>query len=293
METVNQLIQKAESEFSKVGIDTPRLDAEVLLAHVLNCDRAHLYGHPEEKLSEDGFQLFRNLVSRRLKREPVAYIIGKKEFWDREFEICHGVLVPRPDTEALIEEVLSICKTAKPCPTEYPKIIDIGVGSGNIAITLACELPEARVWGTDSSDTAIKLATKNAKTHGVSSRVHLLKGSLFDPLAEQSLLGSVDFIVSNPPYIPSVRIPELAPEITKFEPIETIDGGPNGLSVIEPILNKAPSFLKDGGYLVMEIDPEEVEQIREMANSSGGWKDIKIKKDLGGRDRIITLKNIE
>ena len=288
-QSIRELIEKAAGTFKKAGIDTPRLDAEVLLAEALKCDRAHLYGHPEETIKKRDYERFKKFVARRRNREPIAYITGKKEFWDRDFIIKPGVLIPRPDTETLIESVIGIYKITE-YPDGHPKIIEIGVGSGNIAVTLACEIPGSEIWGTDPSKIAINIANKNAKKHEILDRVHFFRGDLFEPLSKNLPSHSFHFIVSNPPYIPSQRIQRLAPEITKYEPLESLDGGKDGLSVIRQIIKSTPTFLRSGGHLVFEIDPVEVGPISKIAESLKDWHELQIKKDLAGKDRVIVLK---
>jgi release factor glutamine methyltransferase len=244
--TLGSLLDWTAKHLAQKNIESPRLDAEILLAHVVGCRRIDLYGTRFAELaSPEVRQAFRLLIGKRLEGCPVAYLVGKKEFYKLELEVSPAVLIPRPDSELVVIECL---KLAKALP--QPKILDIGTGSGNLAIAVAKHLPGAQVTAIDKSADALALARKNADKHGVLERVRFLSGDLFVPLAA---IEKFNFVLSNPPYIPNADIPGLAIGVRDFEPHLALDGGVDGFAVFDRLVTGAPGRLAEGGYLLVEI----------------------------------------
>src|SRR5258706_1378205 len=231
------------------GIVSARLDAELLLAHALEMSREQLVVDQGMSLESGQLASFESLLRRRLEREPIAYILGSQEFWSLDFQVCRDVLIPRPETEKLIEVILAKIGTnasAKPL-----RIADLGTGSGAIAITLATEVPAAELAATDISTAALAIAKDNAATHQIARRIEFCCGDLFEALSDPR--ERFDVIVSNPPYIESTVIPTLAPEVRHWEPRVALDGGMDGLDFYRRIAAEADKFLAPGGLLALEI----------------------------------------
>jgi release factor glutamine methyltransferase len=252
----------------------------MLLASSLGVDRLWLYTHYDQPLKKTELNGFRSAVIRRSKREPLQYILGRWGFWSLDFNVWPGVLIPRQETEHLVECALKLVGPAR-------KILDLCTGSGNIVISLAKELPLASFWAMDISKQAIKLAIENATMHHVVDRIHFLIGDLFEPIRGQE--DSFDIITCNPPYIPSKEIDELQPEIKDFEPRLALDGGKDGLSIYRRLIPEAIPFLKSSGYLVLEIGKNQADLVSELLRE-WGYKAIKIFKDYSRTDRILAGK---
>ncbi|WP_203636899.1 peptide chain release factor N(5)-glutamine methyltransferase, partial [Thermobrachium celere] len=221
-----------------ISSDTPQLDAEVLLSHALGKDRLYLIIHRDDELDVDVLDKYKVYVERRRKGEPVSYIINKREFYGYEFYVEKGVLIPRPDTEILVEEVIKRSRAYK-----NPTIVDVGCGSGAISITLAKEIEGSTVYALDLMETPIKVTKINAKRLGVEDRVKVLKSDVFESLPKE-LEGNVDIVVSNPPYIKDEVIPTLMVDVKDYEPYEALSGGEDGLKFYRRISNDALRFLK-------------------------------------------------
>lgn len=276
--TIKDELWEAIVRLRVAEVDTPQLDAEVLLEYVLGADRTYLISHPERRIEQNELTNYHSLLERRERREPLPYITGKREFWSLEFDVTPSVLIPRPETETLVEEAIS--RLYGPV-----LIADIGVGSGAIAVALAKELPEARILGTDLSPEAMEVAAANVAKHKVGGRVTLLLGDLLEPL-DAAFEESLDAIVSNPPYIPSDEIDTLQPEITRYEPRQALDGGPDGLDFHRRILDEARRFLKPGGYVLLETGAEQGEAALKIAHELG-YRNLMIRKDLAKLDRVF------
>ncbi|MBN1879162.1 peptide chain release factor N(5)-glutamine methyltransferase [bacterium] len=283
--TVRKLIAWTVPWFEERGISSPRLDAELLLACALHCSRIDLYLNPDKPLSETERLLYKTLIKRRAAREPVAYILGEKEFWRRTFKVDNRVLIPRPETEMLIETALNITKDSSEV-----MIADLGTGSGCIAVTLAAELPDSRIYATDISIEAIALANENARDLNVDEQIIFCSGSWFNALQSAAKPGSFDMIVSNPPYIATGLLNGLQPEISRFEPSLALDGGREGLDPYIVIVSGAKQWMKKGGYLILEIGCAQGDRISRYL-SDASFDSIDIIKDLTGSDRIILARN--
>jgi release factor glutamine methyltransferase len=282
MASVHERLVQARQIFVRAGIDADEaaLDAEVLARHVLGWDRAALVARWRETAPESFDENFQPLITRRAAREPVAYITGHREFWDLDFEVSPDVLIPRPETELIIEEALRHAREV--CPPR--EIIDVGTGSGCIAIALARELPSAYVTGTDISIAALDVARRNAERHGVARRVQFVNADLLDDVT------SADLIVSNPPYIPDGDAPGLQPEVRQHEPAAALFGGPgDGLELVRRLLASAAAHLADEGRLVIEFGFGQEAALREAARQAG-WQVVRICNDLQAIPRVAVLR---
>jgi len=282
--TVLDVVNLAAGHLKASGVPGPRLDAEVLLGHVLGLERIQLYVQHDRPLTRQELDAYRSAIARRARREPVAYITGEREFYGRAFAVDRRVLVPRPETEHLVEAALEGLRSAFPRAERF-NVADVGTGSGAIAVTLACE--DERVWAiaTDISEGALEVAKINAERHGVRSRVALRRGDLFSPLAGERFHA----VVSNPPYIPEAVYPTLAPEVRVFEPRTALVGGRDGLDVIRALIEGASHHLVPGGFLAMEIGHDQGEAVRRIARARG-LENVRILPDLAGRDRVAVIE---
>jgi release factor glutamine methyltransferase len=277
--TVKDVLRWTTDYFTNKGIDTARLDAEVLLAHALGVDRLHLYLNAERPLVPGERSRYREFVRRRANREPVALITGVKEFWSIPFKVQFGVLIPRPDTERLVEVVLDEVRSKTDA-----RILEIGAGSGAVAVAILREHPDARVIATDIDPMALETAGFNASASEVRSRLDLVASNLLEAFRERVFF---DVICSNPPYIPSDQIETLEPEIRCYEPIRALDGGPDGLGVIRRLVATAPAYLKAGGALVLEVGDRQSDAVREIFSQHGGLVDVRTFSDLAGKSRVV------
>lgn len=265
-----------------INSDTPQLDAEVLLGHVLNKDRIYLIINRNQEVEEEKLEKYKEFIERRKKGEPVAYITNSREFYSYEFYVEKGVLIPRPDTEILVEEVIKRTKHL-----ESPVIVDVGCGSGAISITLAKEIKNSKVYALDIMDTPIKVTSINAKKLGVDDRVEIIKSDVFSNLPD-SLKNNVDVIVSNPPYIRNEVIPTLMVDVKDYEPFEALSGGEDGLIFYKKIAKEALEYLKKDGLLAFEIGYDQREDLFKILKDN--YKDIECIKDLAGLDRVIVAR---
>jgi release factor glutamine methyltransferase len=278
--TIRRVLTWTAQHFEKKDIDAPRLTAEVLLSHVLKVDRVRLYVDLDRPLSKDELSTYRALIERRLSGEPTQYLTGSREFYGRTFKVDPRVLIPRPETELLVEAILR--DVPKDSPT---RLLDLCVGSGAVAATLAAERPQASVWATDLSPDAAALARENAETLGVGARVTVREGDLFSPLPPGSRF---DAIASNPPYIRSGDIASLQTEVQR-EPRMALDGGADGLDLIRRIARDGQSWLKPGGRLALEIGEEQGDAVRRLLQDEG-WVDVSVEKDLARLDRLALAR---
>ena len=261
----------------KSGSPDARLEAEILLRHVLKIDRATMFSNLENILDSKQENDIAELVQRRLANEPLSYITGTREFYSLDFQITSAVLIPRQETETLVDEVIKIAK-------ENPlKIVDVGTGSGAIAIALAVNLPLAKIIATDISVDALHVAESNTKMNEVFSRINLKQGNLLDVLDEK-----VDVIVSNPPYIPSNQIEHLQPEVKK-EPHIALDGGSDGLEYIRKLIGNCSEKLNNNGHIFIEIDPSQSEEVLEIADTHFPDAITAIIKDLSQDNRVLSI----
>jgi len=279
---IHKIINDAVYAFEAAGIPSARLDAEVLLSFVLGCDRLEFLKNPEMSISEGQLSSFRNLVARRVRWEPVAYITGRKEFWTFTLEVSNDVLIPRPDTEVIVEEALEICRKLD---SSEINILDIGTGSGAIAIVLAGELPQAKVMATDISKAALNLAQRNADILGLKKRIDFCQGNLFEPVE-----GVFDIIVSNLPYISAHDYEELPAGVKDYEPSIALLAGKSGLEFYEKLIYQAAEFLQKNGWLLMEIGAKQENEVREIIEESGFYESVETRKDYAGFPRVVKAR---
>ncbi|MDP2674197.1 MAG: peptide chain release factor N(5)-glutamine methyltransferase [Dehalococcoidia bacterium] len=280
-ETLREALRRASQTLAAAGSDEAVLEAEILLAHALGIDRAHLYQRLSDDLPPDAATAFDAFLRRRLAHEPVPYILGRKEFFGLEFEVAPAAIIPRPETETLVELVLGFVSERGLATL---RIADIGVGCGAIAVALAVSLPQSEVIAVDVSPDALALARRNAERHGVAERIDFCQGDLLAPLEVR-----VDVIAANLPYVRSADFEALPPEIREHEPRLGLDGGPDGLRLIERLLRDAPAYLNPGGALFAEIGEEQGEAALALARTYFPQAQIAIEQDLSGLDRVLVV----
>jgi release factor glutamine methyltransferase len=281
--TVGWLLDQTTTYFKQKGCESPRLDAQVLLAHVLKCGRIHLYTRFEETPPDDVVGQFRELVRRRVQGCPVAYLVGVQEFYLLAFEVTPAVLIPRPDTETLIVEALKLLKGL-----EAPDVIDVGTGSGCIAVTVAHQHKAAKVTATDVSDDALAVASRNAAKHGLSDRIRFRQGDLFAAAGER-----FDVVLSNPPYVAAEEMAGLPVGVRDFEPHLALNGGPGGFAVFQRLIEQARGHLKPGGHLLVEIGSDQEGPARERIAAAGGYSLAPTVHDRAGQPRVLHARLAE
>ncbi|WND01381.1 peptide chain release factor N(5)-glutamine methyltransferase [Temperatibacter marinus] len=282
MPSVRGLLSSGVQTLENSGSHTAQLDAEYLLAHVLDLKkRASLYLY-EEALTEKETALFQQLIDRRVTHEPVAYIIGTAEFWSLTFHVNEDTLIPRADSETVVDHVLSELKK-----DTAPRILDLGTGSGCLLLSILSEIPMAYGVGLDIHRGALEFARKNAVLLQLEQRTFFQESDWFNALDET--IEAFDCIISNPPYIPSQDCMQLMPDVKDFEPLRALDGGKDGLRDYRVVIDKAPSWLKYGGILVFECGIGQAEEIQRLMTSAG-YVDVRCVKDLPGVDRVISGK---
>ena len=280
--TILSLIQWTTSYFKSHHIENPRADAEILLAHALSLERIDLYLRYDQPLNSGELSRFKLLIKRRIQREPIAYITGTKEFWSLDFRVTTDVLIPRPETECLVEKALVGLSGETPL-----RILELGTGSGAVTIALASEKPNHHYFASDRSVFAVRLAGENAKRHELNRLISFFAGDWFQPLNED---GFFDMIISNPPYIRTEEIDRLEPEIFQYEPRISLDGGEDGLRSIEQILVQVHHYLKPKGKLLLEMGYDQREKIQVILNSMGRYDNIFFFMDYSGHDRGVQLE---
>jgi release factor glutamine methyltransferase len=289
--TVLALLDWTKGYLEKNDSESPRLDAEILLAHSMNCERIMLYTRFDEIVSETDRLQFRELVKQRASGCPVAYLVGFKEFYSLRFDVSEYVLIPRPETEFAVIAVLDIVKKyfssdssgqSIPC-----HVIDVGTGSGAIAITLATEMPQIQVTAVDLSTAALEVARKNATCHGVNDQIEFVE--------QDFLLGpsnnKFDIVVSNPPYVTSEEYEALSRNVREYEPQLALESGPTGMECYQRLVPQAAERLNDGGWLVLETSPMLMEQLKILVVENG-FDEISIVSDLAGHPRIVTARRV-
>lgn len=279
--TIREVLQWATEDFSARGIESPRLDAELLVAHALDLDRVDLYLDLNRPLLEEERAAIRPLVARRREREPVAYILGHKDFYGRRFSVTPDVLIPRPDTETLVEHALDCIPADTPC-----HVLDVGTGSGAIAVTIAAERPLAWVHATDVSAAALNVAADNAETHAVTTRIRFEHTDLVGTEARY------DVVVSNPPYVSTGELATLQPEVKDHEPAMALDGGRDGLDVVRALLKAAEAATQTGAQLLIEVGLGQADEVVRWAVSQTSWHPVAVHRDLNRVDRVVHLRRI-
>lgn len=276
--TIAKKLSDATAKLTSAGIDSARLDAEVLLAYVLNTRRLALYVHVAKALTDEQIIRFDNLIQRRLERIPVAYLVGHKEFMGMNFAVTPDVLIPRPDTEVLAQGVIEHLQDY----SGARKLADLGTGSGAICISILKFIDHITAAAVDVSEKALDIAKFNAQKFGVDDRINFYEGNLFEPLAGQKF----DVVVSNPPYIPSGDFKDIQPEVLD-EPRIALDGGADGLDFYRKIISAAPNFLTDDGFLAMEIGVNQAAAITQLIKDGGNFEYVQVWKDLANIERVV------
>jgi release factor glutamine methyltransferase len=307
--TIKEALAEGARKLYDADPQNNRRTARVLLARVVGCEQERLLARPEDLITALQYAEYLDAISRRARGEPLQHITGHQEFYGLDFLVSPDVLIPRPETEFLVEQILRLAASpgAQPVregvtegqyadhgqpgtPRHQPGqlILDVGTGSGCIAIALAIHLPMARIIATDISQTALAVARKNADTHGVAARIQFLLGDLFCPVQHYHLDESIDFIACNPPYVPSGRPDLVQRDVRDFEPAMALYGGPDGLSFYRRLLVEAPGYLRPRGFLVCEIGYSQLESIRAMVDLNL-WEFVEAARDLQGIPRTLTL----
>lgn len=284
--TILNLIRWTDERFRKEGLTTPRLDAEVLLAETLGMDRVALYTHFDQPVQPAELMRFKKLIQRRLRREPVAYIVGQREFWSLKFIVTPDVLIPRPETEILVMEALKVLSQPEQTKRRI-RILEMGTGSGAISVALAKELPSASMVATDLSEKALSIAEENALRNGVRERILFLPGDLFAPLEKGSIF---ELIITNPPYIPQDYFPSLPPEVRDFEPRVALDGGRDGLTFFRRVLPRLGEYLSPQGWVLAEIGAGQDQKVREIAAANPDLDSCDFLPDLAGIKRVFKAR---
>jgi release factor glutamine methyltransferase len=283
--TILKLLKWAAEYFNDKDIDEAKVAAEILLAQSLHLRRIDLYLQYDRPLEREELSAFKILLKRKLKREPVAYIVGHKEFWSMPFAVNRDVLIPRPETECLVEVVMGIIEET--AAEETMRVLELGTGSGALIIALASQKQGNAHYASDISKKSLVVAKQNAVTHGLND-IHFFAGDWMNPLTAGKQL--FDVIVSNPPYIPTRGIETLAPEIRQHEPLAALDGGKDGLKCLRHIVQNAWVYLKPRGWLALEMGCDQKEDMMEVVRSCGKYDPVRIRKDYSGHDRIISMR---
>jgi len=283
MIAIAELIQKAAEQLEAAGCDAPRLDAELLLGYVLGLSRTQLIARSRQSPSPAQMEAFVQLVGRRASREPLAYVFGCREFFGLEIEVNRDVLIPRPETELLVERAIEAARQIDPVGRVV--IADVGTGSGAIAVSLATSLGQSLIYAVDRSKSALVVAARNCARHHVEHQVTLLQGDLLSVLP-----GPVDMVVANLPYVRRAELETLAPEIRLYEPIEALDGGPDGLDIIRRLLTQIAGMECRPRAVLLEIGATQGQAVGELVVEILGRTEVSLFRDYAGFDRIVTVK---
>jgi release factor glutamine methyltransferase len=281
--TIIRALEWTAGYFKQLGIAQPRAVAEILLAHVLDCSRIDLYLRHDQPLNDQERTGFKQLIRRRAGFEPEAYIVGRKEFWSLTLHVSSDVLIPRPETECVVEAVLDRLPAY-----EGVHVLELGTGSGAISIALAHERSQWRFSASDLSDRAIAMAQANARRLVPEAALEFFAGRWFEAVDSGAV--QFDAIVSNPPYIPSAHVARLQREICDFEPRQALDGGPDGLDCLTHIIDAAPIYLKPEGWLILEMGYDQQERVEAIARRNLAYDRIDFRKDYGGYPRVTQLR---
>lgn len=285
--TVLKLLTWTHSYFNTHAVESPRTSAELLLSHALGLQRIDLYLQYDRPVNAGELDRFKSMIKRRVKKEPVAYILGSKAFWTLDFAVNRDVLIPRPETEHLVEEALDVMKKGVCGARREPmRVVDLGTGCGTVILSLAASLPEHLFFATDISARALYLAKKNAVQNRLDQKVSFFSGNWFEPFKRQARF---NVIVSNPPYIPTGTMKKLQPEVRIYEPIGALNGGTDGLEAIRHIIDHAHKYLKEGGSLILEIGYDQKDAVQKLVEKSGMYQGVIFKKDYSKIPRVAHL----
>ena len=299
---IRAALKEAMSRLRAANVPSHTLAAELLLMHTLECDRTWLYTHPEAALDPAAAEKFFALVARRAAGEPTQYLTGKQEFWGLEFEVTPAVLIPRPETEHVVEVALERLgprgikiNLATGAPSPPLRVADVGTGSGCLAVALAHELPHAEIFATDISAAALEIARRNATRHNVADRIHFLRTNLLEEFFHESRITKnesrpFDLIVSNPPYIAHDEAHDLPREVRDHEPASALFGGPTGVEIYARLIEQSAALLRDGGILVLELGYNSLDRVRAILAANPQWRDLKVTNDLAGIPRVLSAE---
>jgi release factor glutamine methyltransferase len=280
--TILELIKWTTAYFQSHDIDSPRLAVELLLAEMLGLERIDLYVRHDQPLSAEELSRFKRLIKRRLHREPLAYILGRRDFWEASFAVDSNVLIPRPETEILVEAAIMRIPSDPGSPPM--RILELGTGCGAVIVSLAAARPGHLFFASDAMLPALEVARKNAEANGVADQVRFFAGSWLRPVSRTA---GFDMILSNPPYVPCGQISSLAPEISRHEPAAALDGGDDGLDAVRRIIGSAPDHMNPGARILMEIGDGQAAAVEEMVRERDGLEGPRFIRDYGGCERVM------
>jgi release factor glutamine methyltransferase len=285
--TLSEAIAEGAARLEQSAVAEARRTAGVLLCHVLGIERTHLLTRSDEPINEATYEIYLRLIHRSAEGEPLQYITGRQEFYGLDFIVTPDVLIPRPETEFLVERVLKLIEESRDAS---PLIVDVGTGSGCIAVSVAVHAPQARMIATDVSRAALDIAIKNAEKHGVRDRIEFLAGDLLTPLMGRDLEGAIDIIASNPPYVNAGSVDDLQTEVRDWEPHAALFGGPEGLDFYRRLFGRAIEYLEPRGFMVIEIGYDQFDAISELSDANS-WEIVDVTRDLQDIPRTLTLRN--
>lgn len=283
--TIGRAVVAATQRLASAGLDTPRLDSEVLLAHLLGLARSQLYTYSERALSTGERVGYEELVKRRFRHEPVAYLVGTKAFYGLDLAVDPRVLIPRPETELLVDLALDLVGQAEANGHQPVRLVDVGTGSGAIALAVAANAPTVQVFATDISPAALALAQENAHRLGLASRISFLHGDLLCPVPQP-----VHLVLANLPYIAEAEWPSLQPDIADFEPALALSGGADGLALIRDLLLQAPAYLQPGGAMLLEIGSHQGKAVAQLATQAFPHGLVEVLTDYSYQDRMVQVQ---
>jgi release factor glutamine methyltransferase len=286
LHTIAEAIAEGVRRLAEARVDEARRTAGVLLGNLLGVDHAYLIARSDDEIDDAGYQSYLALIERRAAGEPLQYITGHQEFYGLDFLVTPDVLIPRPETEFLVERVIRLARELR---EDSPLIVDVGTGSGCVAVTVARKVPQARLIATDVSSAAIDVARRNAERNSVADRIEFLFGDLLAPLAERGLEDAVDILASNPPYVDEGKPELIQREVRDWEPRQALFGGPDGLDFYRRLISDGHGYVKPGRHLVFEIGFSQLESIKGLIEKSR-WKLVDVTRDLQGIPRTLTLQ---
>lgn len=285
------ILRWAEKELKSKDIATARHDSEIMLACVLKINRIGLYLEPYREITNEELSQFLQMLNRRFNFEPLQYILNKEEFHGNDFLVTKDVFIPRPETELLVEKAVSIIKSNRG-ENDTINVVDLCTGCGNVAISIAKNIPNTIIFAVDISSSVLEIAKKNVMKEGLQKRIKLLKGDLFEPILPLNMENSIDIVVSNPPYIARESLNELPLEVREFEPEIALDGGPGGIEIHRRILENSPTFLKKSGFLLMEIGFNQATILKELIKMNNFLDGVEFEKDILGIDRVLITRRL-
>lgn len=283
--TTKALLDWMTGYFQRRGLDAPRMSAEMLLGHVLDCERLRLYMDADRPASEAERAELRDLIERAATREPIQYLVGEAWFFSLRFKVTPDVLIPRPATATLVEHVLQHQRIVH--GFEAPTIVDIGTGSGIIAVSLAKQIKRAHVIATDVSAAALDVARENAESHKVHDRIEFIEGSLYDALEPTRHAGRIDYLVSNPPYVADEEWDDLESNVADYEPEHALRGGPGGLDFLRPLIEQVHTWIRPGGRFAFEIGAPKKKDVLKLAQANDALVDVEVHADFEGFPRVL------